>query len=427
MHMKIFFDSVGCRLNQSEIEKMGAQFRTAGHEVVSSPELADYVIVNTCVVTAAAGADSRKAIRRAARRSQAKIIATGCYASIDPQTLKILPAVDQVIPNAKKDTIVDFVLGNSERKASRLNPRVPLPGERKRTRAFIKVQNGCDNHCTFCITRIARGPSKSERIDEIFQDIAAALAGGVKEVVLTGVNLGAWGRDFHTPQSLSNLISRIIQEFNPPRLRLSSLEPWDIDDQLINAFHLPGFCPHLHLPLQSGSDRILKSMGRKIDTTSYRMLVDKIREKIPHIAITTDLMVGFPGENDQKFQESLKFVEEMDFAGGHVFRYSARPGTPAELMPNEVHPSSLKERSGMMRKTISITRKKYQKQFLGETLNVLWQNARRSNGSWAVYGLSDNYINVRAQSPVQLENQISKVFIHAYRDQFLEGEIIESK
>jgi threonylcarbamoyladenosine tRNA methylthiotransferase MtaB len=422
--MKVFLDSIGCRLNQSEIEKLGKQFREAGHDLVDSAAFADLVVVNTCAVTAAAAADSRKQIRHAARAGNARIVATGCYASIDPQTVADLPSVEKVFSNAEKDDLVSRVIGNVLPDLGQITARVPLPGSHKRTRAFIKVQDGCDNFCTFCITRIARGMSRSIPREEIFRDVEAALAGGVKEIVLTGVNLGSWGREYEEQHSLGTLIDQVIRMFHPPRLRLSSLEPWDIDGDILHALKLPGFCQHLHLPLQSGSDEILRKMGRRIEKKRYEAIIEKIRKVSPDIALTTDIMVGFPGETDELFEESLAFVQRMSFSGGHVFSYSMRPGTPAETLPNPVTPALIKIRSRMMREVIDHSADKYKKLFLGKYAEVLWERSVRMGDRWELSGLTGNYLSIKGKACEDLYNQISRVSIFRSENDSLIGEVL---
>lgn len=422
--MKVFLDSIGCRLNQSEIERLGAQFRATGHQLVADASMADLVIVNTCAVTAAASADSRKKIRSAAKAGRARIIATGCYASIDPQTVSELPSIEQIFSNEEKDHLVYEVLGRDYDIPFEIFPRAPLPGEHKRTRAFIKIQDGCDNFCTFCITRIARGQSRSTPKREVFKDIEQALSGGVKEIVLTGVNLGSWGRDISNSGSLGSLIDQIIDEFQPPRLRLSSLEPWDLDEQILDQLRKPCVCPHLHLPLQSGSDVILQKMARKINTSDYSTAINKIRNTIPDIAITTDIMVGFPEETDEEFNKSLNYITQMHFAGGHVFSYSVRPGTPAEKYQEKVNHSIIKKRSQRMRKEFEETAHRYQEQFLGKNLEVLWEKSKYNGQNWDLTGLSGNYLKVRAESNLDLYNQISTIEIQAIQNTLLTGKII---
>jgi threonylcarbamoyladenosine tRNA methylthiotransferase MtaB len=424
MGMKVYLDSIGCRLNQSEIEKLGRQFREAGHELVGSAADADLVVVNTCAVTAAASADSRKKIRHAARAGNVRIVATGCYATIDPRTVSELPSVEFIISNTEKDHLVGQVTGNTMLDQLDLSPRIPLPGDHKRTRAFIKVQDGCDNFCTFCITRIARGKSRSISKEVIFRDIEAALAGGVKEIVLTGVNLGSWGKEGAGQGSLGMLIQEMIHQLNPPRLRLSSLEPWDVDDDILHILKLPGFCHHLHLPLQSGSDEILTKMARGIDRKEYENTIKKIRDILPEIAVTTDIMVGFPGETDEFFEESLDFVQRMNFAGGHVFSYSLRPGTPAERFPDRINSGQIKIRSKRMREVIDHSALQYKENFLGREVEVLWERSAKAGDYWELSGLSGSYISVTSVMNEDLYNCISRVSVERVVNGSLIGKIL---
>jgi len=404
---------------------MAGHFREAGHEVVASAAEADMMVINTCTVTAGADADSRKKIRQAARAGVKRIIATGCYATMRPEEIARLPGVDQVVLNRRKAALVEEVLGLDGIHTGKTPARRSLPGQRKRTRAFIKAQDGCDNHCTFCITRIARGRGVSQPLGEIFADVEAALAGGVKEIVLTGVNLGSWGRDLRRGNSLSDLIKELVIKFSPPRLRLSSLESWDVGDDLLEAMVLPGVCRHLHLPLQSGSDTILKKMGRKTDTRTYAETVEKIRGKIPEIAITTDVIVAFPWESEKYFNESLAFIRSMAFAGGHVFRYSPRPGTPAADMPSLLDGKTAKVRNQRVRELFSELAIDYMRGFIKKELMVLWEKTNAQALGWQLSGFSDNYIRVVADSDRNAYNEISRVIIRRMDKQSLFGEMTE--
>ena len=423
--MKLYFDTIGCRLNQSEIEKMAAQARLAGHEIVSQADQADVVVINTCAVTIAASADSRKKIRQAYRAGSARIAVTGCYASIAPHDLAAMPEVHWVFPNSQKDEVIsrilDVDLGGCQEDSE---PRQALPGRQRRTRAFIKVQDGCENFCTFCITRIARGKSKSQPVKEIYRDIESALAGDVKEIVLTGVNLGSWGRDLKGNPTFSSLVKQIIRRYTPERIRLSSLEPWDIDDEFLEVLGMPGFCQHLHLPLQSGSAGVLKRMGRRNTPQDYHSLLDNLRRISPQIAITSDLMVGFPGESEDEFAESIDFVKACQFAGGHVFNYSVRPGTAAEKMPDGVSSKIRKKRSALMRQVIAESQAAYQSMFAGQVKEVLWEKARKLDGIWQVEGLTDNYLRVQAAAPQNLRNTISTVKLLGNLEKMIIGEIV---
>ena len=416
--MKVYFDTVGCRLNQSEIEKIASQFRAAGHEVVDTQAEADLVLVNTCAVTAEAASDSRQKIRQASRAEVSEIVVTGCWATLDPQGAADLPGVTRVVPNLEKDHIVREVLRIST-EAFDLEPleRHPLPGIRQRTRAFIKVQDGCDNHCTFCITRVARGAGRSQAVQQILEDIQSAVNGGAKEIVLTGVHMGSWGQDFNQPAHLMDLIKIILEESNIPRLRLSSLEPWDLPEGFFDLWKNPRLCRHLHLPLQSGCGRTLRRMARKTTPETYAGIVSRAREVQPEMAITTYLIVGFPGETDTDFEESLEFVREMRFAAGHVFTFSARPGTPAARYPDQVHPTVRKERSARMRSVTAASALQYQSGFLGKTAEVLWESASGlgPNG-WQMEGLTDTYIRVRAFSADNIWNQVNTVVLEEQLD-----------
>lgn len=416
--MKVYFDTVGCRLNQSEIEKIASQFRAAGHEVVDTQAQADLVLVNTCAVTAEAASDSRQKIRQASRAGASEIVVTGCWATLDPQGAADLPGVTRVVPNLEKDQIVGEVLHISSETFD-LEPleRHPLPGIHQRTRAFIKVQDGCDNHCTFCITRVARGAGRSQTVQQILGDIQSAVDGGAKEIVLTGVHMGSWGQDFNQPAHLMDLIKIILEETEIPRLRLSSLEPWDLPDGFFDLWKNPRLCRHLHLPLQSGCGRTLRRMARKTTPETYAGIVSRAREVQPEMAITTDLIVGFPGETEADFEESLEFVREMRFAAGHVFNFSARPGTPAARYPDQVHPNVRKDRSARMRAVTAASAFQYQSGFQGKTAEVLWESASGlgPNG-WQMEGMTDTYIRVRAFSADNIWNQVNTVVLEEQLD-----------
>jgi threonylcarbamoyladenosine tRNA methylthiotransferase MtaB len=419
--MKIYLDTIGCRLNQAEIEHYARQFRAAGHELVAEASQADLAVVNTCTVTAAAASDSRQKIRQAARAGAGEIIATGCWASLQPGEAGGLPGVSRVVPNLEKDGLVPSLLGLPV-ETFELEPveRLPLPGARLRTRAFIKVQDGCDNRCTFCVTTLARGASRSRPVAEILADIRAALPGveggeaAAQEIVLTGVHLGSWGQDFASPAHLADLIRAILGELPVARLRLSSLEPWDLDEQFFKLWKDPRLCRHLHLPLQSGSAATLRRMARKTTPAAFAALVAAARSAIPDLAITTDLIAGFPGETEGEFAESLEYVRQVGFAGGHVFPYSARPGTAAARLPGQVKNALRKQRGSLLRAALDESAAAYQAGFIGQVLPVLWESATGLGPQgWQVSGLTDNYLRVRALAPRRLWNQITPVRLSA--------------
>ena len=421
--MKIYLDSIGCRLNQSEIETMGRQFRAAGHEIVPTAAAADMAVVNTCAVTSEAASDSRGSVRKIARAGVADIVVTGCWATLQREQASGLPHVKRVVENDQKDWLAADLL-NLPRAAFDLEPiaRQPLPGLRRRTRAFIKVQDGCDNHCTFCITTVARGSSSSRPLRDVISDIRLALGGGTREVVLTGVHLGSWGQELGS--HLRHLIRAILRETDAPRIRLSSLEPWDLDAEFFALWEDERLCRHLHLPLQSGSASTLKRMARKITPASFRKLVEDARRVMPEVAITTDVIAGFPGESESEFKESLDFVQEMAFAGGHAFSYSPRPGTGAARMAAQVEPGVRKERNAMYRAMFERSAKAYREGFIGQCLPVLWESTTRLDDSgWQMEGLTGNYLRVTAQASHVMWNEISAVRLESLQGDGISGTI----
>ncbi len=421
--MKVFLETVGCRLNQAEIESIGGEFRAAGHEIVADPRLADLAVVNTCAVTAQAAADSRASVRRIARAGDAKVIATGCWVSLEPESAAALPGVARVIVNSGKDRLAASVLGLSEFDFElETLARQPLPGQRRRTRAFIKVQDGCDNRCTFCVTTIARGKGRSRPIAAVLAEVRAALSGDAQEIVLTGVHLGSWGHDIGL--QLRTLVKAILADTQVVRLRLSSLEPWDLDEEFFSLWDDPRLCRHLHLPLQSGCAATLQRMARKATPDSFRRLVCAARRSIPDVAITTDIIAGFPGETDKEFEQSLDFVREMKFAGGHAFSYSVRPGTAASRLPNPVPPEVRRARNATYRSLFEQQSQAYRRGFLGQAVAVLWESTTHVDGrGWCLEGLSDTYIRISSTATTSRWNIVDTVELTALSGKGLSGVI----
>lgn len=422
--MKIFLDSVGCRLNQSEIEKYASEFIAVGHELVSTMETADLAVLNTCAVTTAAASDSRQRLHRLLNRQNLKVIATGCLTEIEPKLLINLTGDITFIPNLRKDGLVKFVLGSA---ASEHPPiRFPVPGRRQRTRAFIKAQDGCNNHCTFCVTRIARGNARSIPAADVCVDIRSALAAGVKEIVLTGVHLGSWGVDYSPAQHLSDLVEQILAISADFRIRLSSLEPWDLTPHLFRLWLSDDrLCQHFHLPLQSGSAATLKRMARNTSPNAYRELLQSIRHLLPEASITTDVIVGFPGETDNEFDESLKFISEMGFAAGHVFHFSPREGTPAARLSNQIPEAEKKSRSRLMRAALTRTGYEIRTGMLNSTVPVLWEGLRQvAEGTWQVAGLTQNNFRVRTTVSEKINNQLLSTRLDSLSEDGFVGSVI---
>jgi threonylcarbamoyladenosine tRNA methylthiotransferase MtaB len=433
--VKVYLQSLGCKLNQSELESLACQFVQAGHTVVDTAGEADLCVLNTCAVTQTAVGKSRQAIRRLRRsNSNTRLAVTGCYAQMWPQEIRDLGNVDLVVSNEDKGHLVKRAEKELEIKAqgsgrawiSLPNPRLAIP--QARTRAFVKIQDGCDNHCTYCIVRIARGKQRSQPQRDVLAEVETRVAAGYQEVVLTGVHIGAYGRDSgrRRDESLWGLVKIILMRTNVRRLRLSSIEPWDLDPGCLRLWEDSRLCRHLHLPLQSGCDATLQRMGRSYTASQFAALVEVAREAIPDVAITTDVIVGFPGESEAEFNESLRFVEAMGFARTHVFKYSARPGTLAATMPGQVPPLVKKARSQAMMEVGRYSAEAFRRAFLGHTLEVLWERQTKGSESgqkalWS--GLTDNYLRVRTQEGTALSNTITRTKLVALAEDGMWGEV----
>lgn len=426
--MKVFLDSVGCRLNQAELEQFAAKFRQCGYEIADSADEADLAVINTCSVTKEAASDSRGKIRNAARSGHTQVIVTGCWSETEPEIASKMSGVKWVIRNREKEQIASIVTGLPEPFTNPVSiKREILPGEHFRNRAFIKVQDGCDNYCTFCLTRLARGKSRSVPVETILQDIRAAENGGGKEIVLTGVNLGAWGMDLNPPQTLQDLMNYLLAETSIPRIRLSSLESWNLDETFIRLWENKRLCPHLHLPLQSGSEAILKRMARRNSLPDLLKLIQYGRQINPLFSITTDIIVGFPGETDEDFHQTLDFVRMAAFSGGHVFTFSVRPGTAAAKFDGRIPKEVKRERSKILREQLDEQRKSFGMKMIGTSTNVLWESAEPiDSGNCQLKGFSENYLPVKCVGSQNLLNQISNVEVTDFDGISLAGKIISS-
>lgn len=412
--MRVYLEFTGCRLNQSEIETLARQFASAGHTIVASADEADLCVVNTCAVTNEAGRSSRNIIRRLNRaNTAARIVATGCYAELAPQTVAALPGVRGVIGNLDKDRLVPIVLGEGvPAQAYDREPleREPLPGALGRTRAFVKAQDGCDNRCTFCVTTIARGPGRSRPLADVVHEVQALVAVGYREAVLTGVHLGSYGHDLGLADGLPRLVHALLEHTDVPRLRLSSLEPWDLSPNFFELWENPRLCRHLHLPLQSGCDATLKRMARRTSQASFRALIEAARAAIPDLAVSTDVIAGFPGETDAEFETSFGFVRELDFMKLHVFRYSKRPGTAAARMAGHVAEEIKKARSARLLALSDEGAQRFARRFVGQSVTVLWEQVSGATPDGFVNsGLTDHYVRVELVAPEVLTNTISTV------------------
>jgi threonylcarbamoyladenosine tRNA methylthiotransferase MtaB len=409
--MRVRFESLGCRLNISEIESLVEQLSAAGYRVAASGEKVDLCVLNSCTVTSEASRKSRQAIRSLRRaHPNAAIVVTGCFAELAPEQARVLGA-DLVIGNQDKEQL-PAILESSGLLCNHGQPVCETtisPFRRGHTRAFVKAQDGCDNCCSFCIVTKARGPGRSTPADQVVAEIQRLGRNGYKEAVLTGVHLGSYGHDQGDRSGLRRLVQRILDETMLPRLRISSLEPWDIEPGFFELFTSRRLLPHLHLPLQSGCDETLKRMARRTSRSEYAELVAAARRAIPEIAISTDVMVGFPGETDDEFAESAAFVEEMAFSRLHIFRYSRRQGTPAADLPGVVPGPVVKERSQRLHSLGAILADAFHQKLVGRRFEVLWESSDPAGKQRRWSGLTPGYVRAftEADGSVELFNQIS--------------------
>jgi len=424
--MKVHLRMVGCRLNQSEIETMARQFSALGHEIVDAPAEADHFVINTCAVTNEAAKTSRKLIRDFNRASPAaETTVTGCYAQIAPGEISGLPGVRRLIGNGDKSQLVSQITGE------RIDIIDIEPHKRdapnSRTRAFVKAQDGCDNACTFCVTTIARGAGRSRSIAEIVREVNYLRRAGYQEAVLTGVHLGSFGHDLGDRAGLRHLVEALLSDTEMPRIRLSSLEPWDLAPEFFSLWHDRRLCRHLHLPLQSGCDDTLRRMRRNTSQREFRQLMQAARAAIPQLRITTDIIVGFPGETDEEFDQSERFIREMNFGGLHVFRYSSRPGTPASRMRHQIGERVKKARSQRLLNLSSQMERRFGETLCGTDNDVLWEQVKGATpDGYVLSGYSDNYMRVRTVDRRDLTNVITKTKLGAYTDGEIHGTLIEN-
>lgn len=419
--MHCYLDSVGCRLNQAELEELAARLRGSGHFLVPDPEQAEVAIVNTCCVTRSAAASTRSRVRRIHRRNPTlRIVVTGCWATAAPDAAHRLPGVSHVVPNGDKATRVLEVLG-APRGIER-GPRAPVPGPRRRTRAFVKVQDGCDHRCTYCLPSRLRGPLRSRPVPRVLREVAAARSEGIQEVVLTGLQLGAWGVDLAPRRHLGHLLDAVLERSSMARIRVSSIEPRPLPRELWERFHHPRLCPHLHLPLQSGCDEMLSLMGRPTTLDAYRALLSRVRAHVEDLRVTTDVLVGHPGEDEASFARSLRAIRSLEFAGGHVFTWSARPGTPAVLLPDRVPPQTARERRLRVLETLEAGEHRFRERLLGRTVPVLWETARPRGSCWQLRGREPHGLRVVAAAPQPLVNVLEEVRLAGMEGGELRGE-----
>ena len=401
-HMKIALDTLGCKLNQAETESLARQFVQAGHDLVQHADEADVYILNTCTVTHAADAKARHLLRLVHRRNpDAFIIATGCYAQRMASELQNIAGVNCVVNNSEKVNLLQLAQNIPKRDSpQKVSPR---SSSLFRTRSFIKIQDGCQNFCAYCIVPYVRSTESSVSPDVIINDIKQRTAEGYQEIVLTGTRVGGYS---YSGMDLKSLLAKILDETKIPRIRLSSLQPQEISAGLIKLWQNPRLCPHFHLSLQSGSKSVLERMKRNYTPGDYQRAINLIRQEVPAVAITTDVIIGFPGETEQEFEESLGFCKRTGFARIHVFSYSPRSGTVAAGMAGQIPDKVKKERSQKMLALAEESAFKFRENFAGEAMDVLWEK-QTNDGDWS--GITGNYIRVFAKSSDDLSNKLQSV------------------
>jgi len=384
--MNINFQALGCRLNEAELETWASQLLERGHQVTTDSSEADIVVFNSCAVTSEADRKSRQQIGRLHRSNPgAKLVVTGCHASLNREAVKNYLGVDLVVDNQNKETLVGETLdhfGGSQEKLEPGNENALFL--RGRHRAFIKVQDGCRYRCSYCIVTIARGAERSRSVNKIIDEIQGLHRQGIQEIAITGVHVGGYGSD--TGSSLYELLSQILERTEIPRIRLASVEPWDLADNFFGLFQESRLMPHMHLPIQSGSDSVLRRMARRCKTAEFSEIVDKARGAVPLFNITTDLIVGFPGESEAEWQQTMDYVEAIGFGHMHIFSYSRREGTKAARLPGQVDKKIRQDRSRQMHELAARLKMIELEKHVGTRCSVLWeQQVNRETNLWTGY------------------------------------------
>jgi len=419
--MKIAFHTMGCKVNQFDTAVMEERTRMTDHSIVAFDQSADVYVINTCSVTGNSDQESRRIVRQLKRRSpEAKVILTGCYAQTHPEEVAKIPGIDLVLGNREKQDLAGY-LGGCDRtegpvlRVGSLIPDGPLDQPIIRqlsghTRTFLKIQDGCDFDCTFCLIPRARGTSRSLPPDRVIEQVRVLEKNGCQEVVLTGVNLGTYGRDFKPKKSLAGLLQSLLNRTKIPRLRMSSIEPKTVTPELIEIVQSARICRHFHIPLQSGDDRILKKMNRHYSRDRYQRLIVSLAERFPNASFGTDVMVGFPGESEAEYRNTYELLEELPMSYFHVFPFSSRPETVAATMPAGISELEKKRRADELRRLSTEKRKRFSSAQIGRELQVLIEKERDPE-SGLLKGISDNYIKVLLPGPDALMNRIRTVRI----------------
>ena len=427
----VSFATLGCKTNQFESASMQESMQSSGYQVVPFDEGADLVIVNTCTVTNATDAQSRNLIRRARKLNGAcRVVVTGCYAQVDPEALQELPGVSLVIGNEEKQRLLDYLTEDQETTAVvvsdiRQVEKVclpPLTTFSGRSRAFVQIQNGCDAFCSYCIIPYARGASRSATPDEILQQIDGLVAAGFQEIVLTGIHIGGYGADLDTPMSLNDLVRRIEFETGIRRLRLGSIEPTELTEELLETVASSQvLCQHLHIPLQAGNDHVLQRMKRTYNTEFFGQLLERVRASMPDAAICLDVITGFPGETEEEFESAYNFISRLPLTDLHVFPYSKRPGTPAAGYSDQVPGDVSKARAERLRHLAAEKHRSFAEGFIGEELEIVVESGEKEG---LLKGVSRNYLDIRFSGEAALSGQCVMVKTVCWQDESLHARLL---
>ncbi len=414
--MRIHLSALGCRLNEAELEQWATAFTNAGDQIATEPADADVLVLNTCAVTREAVRKSRQKLQKLQRANpQAKLVVSGCYSELEPATALAELGVDLIVPNTRKDELVPLTRKTfaevSMPQAATLPANAAL-FTRNRHRAFIKIQDGCRYRCTFCIVTVARGAERSRTIRDIVDEVRTLAADDVREVVLTGVHVGGYGSDLDT--NLDALVKALLNDTDIPRIRFASVEPWDLSPGFLELFDNPRVQPHMHLPLQSGSDTVLRRMARRCKTGDFNALTESLRNAVPNFNITTDIIAGFPGETEQEWADSLAFIATQGFGHIHAFTYSERDGTKAATLPDSVPMEIRQQRNRQLHELAEQLKADQLNRSIGTVADVLWERGRESindqgQNIWTHQGYTPNYQRVRIESSENLANQILPV------------------
>jgi len=429
--MKVHLKTLGCRLNEAELETWAQAFQNSGYQITRQAESANLVVINSCAVTQDAARKSRNLIRRIHRENpQAKLVVSGCYATLNQQEAESLMGVDLVVGNRDKSRLVELTL--TELNMSSMPAMSAEPGEislftRGRQRAFVKVQDGCRYRCTFCIVTVARGEETSRPEQDVIDEINTLHQQGINEIILTGVHLGGYGTDLGN--NLTELIKAVLSKTDIPRIRLGSLEPWELSDDFFALFENPRLMPHLHLPLQSGSDSVLRRMARRCKTEEYSDLVGRLRKQNSSFNISTDIIVGFPGETEQEWRESFDFIKKIGFGHIHIFTYSRREGTKAATLPNQLGNEVKKQRSRQLHELANTMKQNFHQTNIGNEFPVLWEGYSEpyTEGKRLVFGYTPNYLRAACviSDGVSIENKTIDLKLTASADDYVIGKLID--